>query len=394
MDSITWRATHVNAVDRGHRHISTDCSEFCIWLSAYPVSNTAVDDDGYGPSAPGNGGPGSGFGGRSRRGRSPPSAPDEENDPWHNAGQSDPWSASRSVQQPAHKAPRTQRASKSLSWASWNPTLLASSCGDSSVTPDPPTLRHPVVFVEPPCDSMDSFPAPPGGCVVADEATMSFQDVVDVGSEDATSGYEFVLMQSQKACMECQRRAELHLCGLEALVPFSYAPIDIMLEENIKFSSVSNYAILTELDALLVQSRILRGQFLAVDSCSPDDDYACWETHIRACHFTEATLWDGNLAGSMRVNIFGSVPLWIGARIQESYAAESIAEGEELEEILLGLVASRINDSDLRILPSSIELLNSGFVWHGRSDEKQSFEASAIAVEAGDYEYIKKHGFH
>ena len=144
VDSIAWRARQTITVDRGHRHVSTGCSEICIWMSAHPVARAADVFDG--PPAPGGpddgfGGPGSGHGGRPRRGRSPPSAPDADHDPWHGTGNVDPWAASSSQTSPPHKAPRKRHlgAESDSLWCNWLPTTADS----SSVTPDPPWTRLP-----------------------------------------------------------------------------------------------------------------------------------------------------------------------------------------------------------------------------------------------------------
>ena len=137
VDSIACRAKHVITVDRGHHHVSTDCSEISIWMSAYPVAG-ANHDNSQAPPAPdgpgdsdGFGGPGGGHSGRRRRGRSPP-------DPWYGPNNVDPWAASSSPTSPPHKAPRMQQ-----SRSSWHQSMTASTAGNSSVTPEPPTLRCP-----------------------------------------------------------------------------------------------------------------------------------------------------------------------------------------------------------------------------------------------------------
>ena len=94
LDAISWRASRVIAVDRGHRHASTGKSEICIWLTSHR------------PGHEGNAGHSDGFKyyGNSdndkddkmksqRPGRSPPSA-GVGSDPWHGFGNSDPWAGS------------------------------------------------------------------------------------------------------------------------------------------------------------------------------------------------------------------------------------------------------------------------------------------------------------
>jgi len=124
-------------VDRGHRHVSTGCSELCIWFS--PRQNGGI---GSGPNYPDIGDDndddkdGSGHGGsRLHRGRSPPSGAAGDHH-WHGSDSADPWANySSTYTSPPRKAPRRQAAVPSATY---------------SIKPDPPLMRPHVLGRDPP----------------------------------------------------------------------------------------------------------------------------------------------------------------------------------------------------------------------------------------------------